>query len=76
MNNKVINALRDEYLTDPIVHAHLNMLRYGQATEIDVLISLVKDLSRANRENLERINDMMKNSPMPVFMVKTPAVSG
>jgi len=68
MANKVINALRDEYLTDPLVHVHLDMLRYGKMAERDMFIQLVKELVKAKTYYLEQCSSNLKHSIPPIIV--------
>jgi hypothetical protein len=63
-------ALDEEAFRDPIVHAHLCNYRHGNVSERDMLIALVKDLSRANAEGVKRLVEFHTYKPVPMIIVK------
>lgn len=59
----IFTLLESEYFRDPIVHAHLTSYRYGNVSERDALIAIVKDLSKNNEIWLQKMIEIARNSP-------------
>ena len=65
----IFAALEEENEHDPIVHAHLTNYWQGKVSERDMLIDLVKDLSKTKDATLTQMTYLLSTRPpVPIYV--------